>query len=111
MKVYHGTTQESADKLLENGWSPNSGGIGGNCGQTRYLYVTTEYDNALWFAEQKGGQICVLEIEVDVDLLQVDPEDGIGETVEEEISLILKNKFPANLVISKSIDCSKIKKV
>jgi len=82
--LYHGTTEDAAGALLSGGWKPNSGRMGGNCGDPRLLYLTTEPENALWFAQEKGGST-VLAVQVPIDSLIVDPEDGSEETVEEEL--------------------------
>ncbi len=50
----HGTCLPSAEQLLSNGWSPDRGKIGANGGQSRYLYLSTHKEDALWFAEEKG---------------------------------------------------------
>ena len=83
--LYHGTCSDSATKLLRNGWSPNSGTIGANQGQPYYLYLTTTPENALWFAEQKGCST-ILKVTVPASFLRVDPEDGIANSVGEELS-------------------------
>ena len=101
--LYHGTTEDSAARLLAEGWAPNSGSIGGNCGQRRYLYLTNGAENALWFAEQKGGDV-VLEVRVPADTLRIDPEDGIKDTVEEELNL--SHGLPGNVVLTKRLDAS-----
>lgn len=102
MKVYHGTTIDNAKNIVENGWRPFSGGVGANCGNNAYLYVTTEKENALWFAAQKGGDT-IIEIEVGIDELYIDPEDGVGETVEEELFFNNKNGFPSNFTLRKEV--------
>jgi len=84
--LYHGTTEDAADALLSGGWKPNSGTMGGNCGNPSLLYLTTEPENALWFAQEKGGNT-VLAVQVPFDSLIVDPEDGSEETVEEELQM------------------------
>lgn len=109
MNLYHGTTKENALKLLENGWAPFQVSSGANGGNPKFLYVTNEPENALWFAEQKGDNV-VLEIcDLDVDALKVDPEDGTGETVSEELFLSSKTKCPAYLVAFKPISADKIR--
>lgn len=100
--LYHGTTQESASALINEGWKPNSGSMGGNGGNPRLLYLTTEPENALWFAEQKGGA-SVLEVRVQLDDLVVDPEDGVGETVEEEFEIARRNGTPANFACRRAL--------
>jgi len=82
--LYHGTTEDAANALLSGGWKPNSGTMGGNCGNPRLLYLTTDPENALWFAQEKGGNT-VLAVQVPFDSLVVDPEDGSRDTVEEEL--------------------------
>lgn len=84
--LYHGTTAYDGAALLKNGWEPNKWGMGGNCGQTCYLYLSTEYEDALWFSQEKG-ESTVLKVEVPFDMLLVDPEDGFKDTVEEELAL------------------------
>lgn len=85
LTLYHGTTEESAAALLGAGWVPGSGPLGGNCGQRRFLYLTNDPENALWYAQEKGGEV-VLEVTVPRDALRVDPEDGAFDTVEEELA-------------------------
>ena len=109
MILYHGTTKENAKKLLENGWTPNSGTRGSNFGNSRYLYVTNIPENALWFAEQKGDDVVLAISDLNYDILKVDPEDGIYETVEEELKHSANSKMPAYLVVVSPISKDKIK--
>ena len=98
--LYHGTCEDSANSLVKNGWSPNSGGIGGNVGQSKYLYLTTEPEDALWFAEEKGCD-SIVQVHAPLDALLVDPEDGTGKTVEEEIHNSLG--LPGKVVLTKPL--------
>lgn len=84
--LYHGTSEESAKSILKNGWSPNKWPVGANQGQRRFLYLSTMYDDALWFAEQKGCSVVIGVIDVPLVYLRVDPEDGIGNNVVEELN-------------------------
>ena len=79
--LYHGTTVESAARLIAEGWRPHSGDVGGQCGQPRFLYLTNHPENALWFAQEKGGD-AVVAVDVPLAFLAVDPEDGMEDTVE-----------------------------
>lgn len=83
--VYHGTCSGNAASLCANGWVPNSGAVGGNQGQARFLYLSTGVEDAEWFANEKGCTT-VLAVTVPMAYLIVDPEDGIGDTLEDEIN-------------------------
>lgn len=102
--LYHGTTSESAGLLIQNGWHPNSFVSGSQCGQSRYLYLTTHPEDALWFANEKGSET-VLELkDVPYSMLRVDPEDGISETIEEEIGS--PHGLPGKLVLTQTVEAS-----
>lgn len=102
--LYHGTTPESAEFLVQNGWQPNRFATGSQCGQSRYLYLTTHPDDALWFANEKGSDT-VLELkDIPYSMLKVDPEDGIGETIEEEIGS--PHGLPGKLVLTQTVEAS-----
>lgn len=83
--LYHGTCKINAERMLENGWEPNIAVSGSNMGQSRYLYLTTMIEDAEWFANEKGCST-VISVDVPVDYLRVDPEDGSHDTVEEELN-------------------------
>ena len=99
--LYHGTTPEAAEAFMHAGWEPGSGPSGGNCGQPRFLYLSTEYDDALWFSEQKGCSTVVELRDVPLEFLAVDPEDGVGETVAEEITS--PHGLPGKLVLTEPL--------
>lgn len=101
--LYHGTTRECADRILSEGWAPRSGSMGGQCGNPRYLYLTNVWENALWYAEEKGCDT-VLQIEVPASSLIVDPEDGIADTVEDELNS--KNGLPGNVCLTRPLPAS-----
>jgi RNA:NAD 2''-phosphotransferase len=107
--LYHGTTAENAELLLEHGWEPNKVSGGGNCGQSRYLYLSTGYEDALWFAEQKGSDIVLEVSDIPLDHLRVDPEDGVYDTVEEEMSS--PGGFPGKLVLTRPLEASRFRRV
>lgn len=89
---------------MAGGWQPGSGSQGANMGQRRFLYLSSLYEDALWFSQQKGCDT-VLEVgEVPDSFLAVDPEDGIGETVEEELSNPLG--LPGKVVLTRSLPSS-----
>jgi hypothetical protein len=98
--LYHGTSKQSALLLLRHGWKPNSWSSGGQQGQTKYLYVTTTKENAEWYANEKENGT-VLKVVVPKQNLEVDPEDGVGKTVYEEINN--KHGLPGNLIVTKPL--------
>jgi hypothetical protein len=92
--LFHGTTKAHGESLRHSGWQPRSGMMGGQCGNPSYLYLTNHPENALWFAEQKGD-CTVVEVDVPLDILQVDPQDGTYDTVDEELSALMPGSFVA----------------
>lgn len=105
--LFHGTTLASAEILLKQGWKPNFYPAGANQGQSKYLYLTNEIENARWFSEQKGENV-VLEVTVPKSSLLIDPEDGHGDTLDDE----LNNKFglPGYVVCFKPLAASSFNK-
>lgn len=102
--LYHGTCEDNAKSLIQNGWQPNSGNRGGNMGQTRYLYLTSGTEDALWFAQEKGCNTIVEVSNIPESYLIVDPEDGVADNVHDEIN----NQFnlPGKVALTKSLDKS-----
>jgi hypothetical protein len=109
--LYHGTCEDSAKKLLENGWKPNQIGKGGNVGKTDLLYITNEFDNAMWFANEKGCNTVIALKNIPMDWLIVDPEDAIENTVQKELERSVKTKLPAYLAIHTTITKDHFKKI
>ena len=105
--LYHGTTEESAVAISRDGWKPGDSKRGANFGQNRYLYCTTDPQNALWFANENSGE-SILKIEARVKHLIVDPEDGAGEHVLEEALISLANGLPANFATTHEVSASSI---
>jgi hypothetical protein len=106
--LYHGTNKPHADLLLKNGWRPNKVSSGSQQGQTQYLYLTTEYEDALWFANAKDSDI-VLKVKVPLKYLKFDPEDGDGDMYGYDIEKALEQMkntpypMPIKLVSYKDI--------
>lgn len=106
--LYHGTCEHNANELLKNGWSPNQIGQGGNMGQPQYLYVSTEPEDALWFAEEKGCNTVLKIINTPIESLKFDPEDGCADLFDYSIDVALKkleNEYqsPIKFVITKPL--------
>lgn len=102
--LYHGTTEESAALLMRNGWQPAVHQTGGNCGQNRFLYLSTGYEDALWFAQEKGSETVLQLTDIPVAFLRVDPEDGCADTVEEELNH--PSGLPGKVILTRPIDAS-----
>lgn len=107
--LFHGTCPTSAKELIQSGWKPNSGFQGGNVGQTKYLYVTNFLENAEWFANEKGCSTVIEIKNVPLSYFDVDPEDGIGKNVADELNKSKKNNIPAYLVIKKPLNSTHFK--
>jgi hypothetical protein len=103
--LYHGTSDASAKALIKNGWKPNKWHQGGNMGQTKHLYATTDPEDARWFANEKGHN-SIVRIRAPKTHLIPDPEDAIGETIDDELE---KNKhmgLPAKLALHRSLEAA-----
>ncbi len=96
--LFHGTC---SDVLTKTGWSPGSGQQGGNMGQTRYLYLTSAPEDALWFAEEKGCSTVLVVRDVPAEYLIVDPEDGTYDTIEDELSS--PHGFPGKVALTHAL--------
>lgn len=104
MKVYHGTSFSSAKYLLSNGYTPLDGKatIGSQMGTRGYLYVTNFEENAEWYANDKDDGV-VIEIEVSLNDLAIDPEDHIEDTVKDELQFSNRTGMPATFIIKNPI--------
>lgn len=96
--LYHGTSARNAADLLDHGFDPARWRAGPNGGRRGLFYLTNYPENARWYAERFDDGV-VLGIEVAVEDLIVDPEDGVGETVEEEMA----GPLPACLATRRAI--------
>jgi len=97
--------KKNAEYLLLNGWQPRSGEYGSNMGQSKYLYVTTGAEDALWYAEEKGCNTILIIENLPLEYLKPDPEDEAGYTMKELLNTIIeKPNFPRKFVIIKPLD-------
>ena len=110
--LYHGTSAFSASLLCENGWIPSSYGMGANGGQSRYLYLTSMEEDALWFAEEKGESSIVVIEDIPISYLIFDPEDGdydrevYGTVVNAVASIKNGLMHPIKLTLTKPLGAS-----
>jgi hypothetical protein len=112
LTLYHGTCGDNGKNLIENGWEPIITGYGGNMGNPNYLYLSSEPEDALWFAEEKGCDTVIEVVNVPIKYLRPDPEDEAGFTMKELLDRINTSGFPAKFVLTKPLDNThfKIKK-
>lgn len=102
--LYHGTCKENALNLVKNGWKPNNSNIGGNLGNPKYLYTSTDYEDAMWFANEKGCDSVVIIKNVPLEYIKPDPEDEAGFSMDELLDRINNSKSPAKFVIYKELN-------
>jgi hypothetical protein len=112
--LYHGTCLGNAEQLVKDGWKPYSGTMGSNMGQSSYLYVTSEKEDALWFAEEKGCSSIVEIKDIPIVFLKFDPEDGDADLYDYSITTAinkLKNGYdsPIKFVITHELSAEKFK--
>lgn len=103
LRMWHCTLAAGAALLLRDGWQPYRAPAGSQCGNPAFLYVTNSSENARWYADEKAEGV-VVELLLDPAALRVDPEDGIGDSVAEELEISARHGLPANLAISQSIN-------
>lgn len=105
LTLYHGTNKNVADHLIKNGWQPRESGYSGNMGNPRYLYLTSDPENAMWYANEIGGDV-VLEVRnIPIEYLIPDPEDEAGFTINELLNRMKKiSKMPSNFALTQSIN-------
>lgn len=101
--LFHGTTKENAELLLAHGWEPNKVSPGANQGQSQYLYLTNHPENARWFSEQKGENTILVLEDVPIEYLLVDPEDGVYDTVDDELKTLSRSGIPGCVVLAKPL--------
>lgn len=102
--LYHGTTKYCADNMVENGWKPLKYSSGSNQGNPNYLYLTSEPENALWYAENNNGNTIVEVKDIPLSFLRPDPEDEAGYTMSELIERMNHSMMPANFILTKELD-------
>jgi len=102
LTLYHGTCEANGKNLIENGWKPLNNGYGGNMGNPKYLYLSSEPEDALWFAEEKGCNTVIMLLNIPIENLRPDPEDESGFSMSELINRI--DKFPAKFILTIPLD-------
>lgn len=109
LTLYHGTSDIIGDYLIENGWKPRQSSGSGNMGNPKYLYVTTDPEDARWFSNEIGEDTVIEIIDVPIEFLRPDPEDEAGFTMDD----LLKRKvtgLPSKFIITQPLDKNYFKK-
>lgn len=111
LDLYHGTCEDNANVLLQNGWIPRDCNSGGNCGNSRYLYLTTEPENAMWFANENGCSTILKLSNIPIEYIRPDPEDEAGFTMDDLLDRLVNSnyKLPANFILIKPLDSTYFK--
>ncbi len=104
LTLYHGTCPENANELINNGWKPSDGGMGANMGNPKHLYLSSEPEDALWFAQEKGCGTLVEIKNIPIEYLRPDPEDEAGYKMGELINRIKTTQFPAKFILTQPLD-------
>lgn len=108
LNLYHGTCEANADILINKGWIPRECMVGANCGNSKYLYLTTEPENAMWFANENGCDSIVKLSNIPLEYLRPDPEDESGFTMDDLLNRLIDSNYnlPANFVLTRPLDSS-----
>ena len=106
--LFHGTSENNANLLINNGWKPNKILSGGNMGQSKYLYLTTDKEDALWFAEESGNNTILKISDIPLDYIRFDPEDGDGDLFNYNINVAINKinngyQLPIKFVLCKEL--------
>lgn len=104
--LYHGTCSNNGVKLIEHGWEPKNVAYGSNMGNPNYLYLSSEPEDALWFAEEKGCNTVIQVSNIPIDYLRPDPEDEAGFTMIELLDRIDNTSSPAKFILTKPLNKS-----
>ena len=101
--LYHGTCLSNGENLIQNGWKPINNSYGGNMGNPNYLYLTSEPEDALWFAEEKGCDTVVIVKNVPISFLRPDPEDEAGFSMSDLLNRMNINGLPSKFILTKEL--------
>ena len=82
---------------------------GGNMGKPNYLYLTSDPQDALWFAQEKGCNTIVEVSNITINYLKPDPDDEAGFTMEELLDRMKTTKFPSKFILNKPLEKSYFK--
>lgn len=104
LTLYTGTSEVTAEFFINNGWKPRESGSGGNMGQSRYLYLTSEPENARWYANENGYDTIVEVSNIPIEYLYPDPEDETGFSMKDLLTRMSATGLPSNFVLIKQLD-------
>lgn len=108
INLYHGTTTFNANLLLKFGWQPKNF-KGGNMGDSSYLYLTSEPQDALWFGNENGGDTVVEVNDIPIKYLKPDPDDESGFDMNELLDRMKRGWLPSKFVLFEPLDSKHFK--
>lgn len=105
ISLYHGTCLSNAENLIRNGWRPINKSSG-NMGNPNYLYLTSEPEDALWFAEENGCDAVVIVKNIPISFLKPDPEDEAGFSMADLFTRMDTSgyKLPSKFILTKKLN-------
>ncbi len=103
--LYHGTCEWYAEMLLKDGFIPDRVEQGANGGNPCYLYLTSDKEDARWFANENGCNSILLVKNIPITELEIDPEDEdqgaeVGELIQ---SIKDVPDWPRKFIITKPL--------
>jgi hypothetical protein len=102
--LYHGTCLYNGKNLINNGWKPIKKTYGANMGNPKFLYLTSEPEDALWFAEEKGCDTVIVVKNIPISFLRPDPEDEAGFTMVDLLDRMKHSSLPSKFILIKHLD-------
>jgi len=106
LTLYHGTCDANGKFIIENGWVSRNSGYGSNMGNPNYLYLSSEPEDALWFAQEKGCNMIIEVMDIPIEYLRPDPEDEAGFTMKDLYDRMNTNGMPSKFILTKPLDKS-----
>ena len=106
--LYHGCSEYSVNYFIQYGWKPRHiDSIGSNMGRGDLLYLSSFWEDALWFAQEKGESSIIKVKNIPISYLIFDPEDGDPDLydykIENAITTIKKGELPVKLALTKPL--------
>lgn len=101
--LYHGTCEDNAISLIKQGFKPLTQSMGSNMGNPNFLYLSSDPQDALWFAEEKGCDTIIMVNNIPLNYLRPDPEDEAGFTMNDLLDRIDNHDLPSKFILTKEL--------